>query len=505
MQTIIDPALVDWSRAQFALTAMFHWIFVPLTLGLGVIMAVMHTIHHKTGSAQWRATTRFWQKIFGVNFAVGVASGLVLEFEFGANWSNYSWFVGDIFGAPLAIEGIVAFFMEATFIAVMFFGWDSAKISRRFHLASTWLTIGGATLSAVWILVANAWMQHPAGMVFNPDTARNEMVDFWAVVTSPFAINKFFHTVFSSWMLGAAVVAGISSWYLLKKRDITFALDSIKIAAVTGLAGIVLAIFTGHTTSRKIAASQPMKFAAMESLHEGGRGVGMLGVPKILSLLATHDPDGHVPGVNDIVRGGYAMPGGGVALSVREKMDRGRLAIQALKEYRLAKKENREADAAAARAVLEKNFEYFGYGYFKAPGDAVPNIPLVYYSYRIMVALGVFFLALFIIIGIKARKNRMENAGWLQKLCIISIPLAHIASQAGWVVAEVGRQPWAIQDMLPVAAATSALSAGSVATTFFVFLALFAVLLAAGLRIMTKQIQNGPEAGDLPFSTGGGG
>lgn len=229
----IDTSLIDWSRAQFALTAMYHWLFVPLTLGLGVIQAIMETIYYRTGNEAWKKTAQFWMKLFGINFAIGVATGLILEFEFGTNWSNYSWFVGDIFGAPLAIEGILAFFMEATFIAVMFFGWD--KVSKRFHLASTWLTIIGATLSALWILIANAWMQYPVGMHFNPDTVRNEMFDFWAVALSPVAINKFFHTVLSGWIVGALFVLGISCWYLLKKRNTEFALSSIKVSAIFGL------------------------------------------------------------------------------------------------------------------------------------------------------------------------------------------------------------------------------------------------------------------------------
>lgn len=192
---IISASLIDWSRAQFALTAAYHWLFVPLTLGLALIMAIMESVYVRTNDEFWKSTAQFWQKIFGINFAIGVATGIILEFEFGTNWSNYSWFVGDIFGAPLAIEGILAFFMEATFIAVMFFGWN--KVSRRFHLTATWLTGIGATISAWWILVANSWMQHPVGMEFNPETVRNEMVDFWAVAFSPTAVIKFFHSVSS--------------------------------------------------------------------------------------------------------------------------------------------------------------------------------------------------------------------------------------------------------------------------------------------------------------------
>ncbi len=223
---LLDASLLAWSRAQFAMTAMYHWLFVPLTLGLGLIMCIMESLYVKTGNEAWKKATQFWMTLFGVNFAIGVATGIILEFEFGTNWSNYSWFVGDIFGAPLAIEAILAFFMEATFISVMFFGWK--KVSKGFHLTSTWLTVLGATISALWILVANAWMQFPVGMEFNPDTVRNEMIDFWSILLSPVAINKFFHTVISSWVLGSLFVIGVSSWYILKKREVDFALKSLK-------------------------------------------------------------------------------------------------------------------------------------------------------------------------------------------------------------------------------------------------------------------------------------
>ena len=230
----IDPSLIDWSRAQFALTAIYHWLFVPLTLGLALIMGIMETCYYRTGKQFWREAAVYWQRLFGVNFAMGVATGIILEFEFGTNWSNYSWFVGDIFGAPLAIEGIVAFFMESTFVAVMFFGWE--KVSRGFHLASTWLTGLGATISAWWILVANSWMQYPVGCEFNPDTVRNEMTSFIDVALSPFAVDKFFHTVTSSWIIGAVFVCAVSCWYLLKRRNTRLATESIKIASVVGIA-----------------------------------------------------------------------------------------------------------------------------------------------------------------------------------------------------------------------------------------------------------------------------
>lgn len=330
--TILDPATVDWSRAQFALTACYHWLFVPLTLGLALIMGIMETLYYVKKDEFWKRTAQFWMKLFGINFAIGVATGLILEFEFGTNWSNYSWFVGDIFGAPLAIEGILAFFMEATFIAVMFFGWN--KVSRGFHLASTWLTGLGATISAWWILVANAWMQNPVGMEFNPETVRNEMVDFMAVAFSPTAVTKFFHTVSSGWMTGAVFVVGVSCWFLLKKRNTRLALSSIKVAAVTGIAATLIVMGTGDQSGVSIAKEQPMKLAAAEGLRQGGPRapfsiVPGVEVPGVLSILATHDINGYVPGIDNLLDG-YTRPDGTVHPSADEKIARGRKAIAAL-------------------------------------------------------------------------------------------------------------------------------------------------------------------------------
>ena len=333
MQNIIlniDAGTIDWSRAQFALTAIYHWIFVPLTLGLAVIMGIVETCYYRTKKRFWKDTAKFWQKLFGINFAMGVATGMILEFEFGTNWSNYSWFVGDIFGAPLAIEGILAFFMESTFVAVMYFGWK--KVSPGFHLASTWLTGLGATISAWWILVANAWMQNPVGCVFNPDTMRHEMVDFMAVAFSPFAIGKFFHTVISSWIVGAVFVIAVSCWYLMKKREQKLAVESIKIASLVGLFAALGADFTGHISGQQVAKCQPMKLAAMEALYNGGTEQGLTAIalinpfsqpdyehekepalkidlPFALSIMATNSPHGYVPGINDLLNG-YTRPDG---------------------------------------------------------------------------------------------------------------------------------------------------------------------------------------------------
>jgi cytochrome d ubiquinol oxidase subunit I len=506
-----DLALIDWSRAQFALTAIYHWVFVPLTLGLGLIMSIMETLFYRTKNEKWKRTTQFWMKLFGINFAVGVATGIILEFEFGTNWSNYSWFVGDIFGAPLAIEGIFAFFMEATFIAVMYFGWN--KVSPKFHLASTWLTAIGATLSALFILIANAWMQYPTGMHFNPDTVRGEMSNFWSIVLSPVAINKFFHTVLSSWTLGAAFVIGISSWFLLKKREKVFSLDSIKVASLVGLVGILLSWWTGDGSAHQVAQKQPMKLAAMEGLYEGGTGVPLTGfgilapgkqyddgkdaflldipIPKMLSFLATRDFDGYVPGIADIISGGYDTPDG-KALSVEEKMAKGRTAFDALNQYREAKKADNQELKEASQKTLEENISYFGYAYFDSPADAIPNVPLVFYAFRVMVILGGYFLLFFALIAFLSFKDKLDKKTWLQWIALLSIPLAYLTSQAGWVVAEVGRQPWAIQDILPVSAAVSDIEVSSVQVTFFIFLALFTAFLVAEIGIMIKQIKAGP-------------
>lgn len=485
----ISSSLIDWSRAQFAMTAGYHWLFVPLTLGLALVMAIMETIYVKTQSEKWKTTAKFWQKIFGINFAIGVATGIILEFEFGTNWSNYSWFVGDIFGAPLAIEGILAFFMEATFIAIMFFGWN--KVSQRFHLASTWLTGLGATISAWWILVANSWMQNPVGMEFNPETVRNEMVDFWAVAFSPTAVTKFFHTVSSGWMTGAVFVVGISCWYLLRKRNRELALNSIKVASCVGIVAAFTVMYTGDRSGIEIAEKQPMKLAAAEGLQKGQRQapfsiVPGVEVPGMLSFLSTHDFNAFVPGIDDLLKG-YTDDKGIQHLSAEEKMARGKQAIAAFADFRANYKTN-PAATAEAKQRFDEHKAYFGYGYIEKPEDLVPPVPLVYWSFRAMVGAGSALLLLLFVIAWLSYKQQLENKRWLLHAGLWSIPLVYIAGQAGWIVAEVGRQPWAIQDLLPVNAAISHLETSSVQTTFFLFLLLFTILLIAEIRIMYKAI-----------------
>ena len=511
---LLSASAVNWSRAQFALTAGYHWLFVPLTIGLGLIMAIMETLYVKTGDEKWKFATKFWQKIFGINFAIGVATGIILEFQFGTNWSNYSWFVGDIFGAPLAIEGIFAFFMEATFISVMFFGWN--RVSKKMHLASTWLVFIGASLSAFWILVANAWMQFPVGMEFNPESVRNEMNDFWAVAFSPVAYNKFLHTTFSCWAVGAAFATGISGWYLLKKQHTDFAVKSITISALVGLVAFVMLAVTGDGSAYHVAQKQPMKLAAMEGLYKGKEGAGLVAIgmlnpdkkvyndevdpyifkielPKLLSLLGYRNINAFVPGIADIVDGGYTLQDGTTALSFEERQARGRKAIQALADYQVAKEEGRDTDAANHETILRENYAHFGYGYLQQGEDLIPNVPLTFYSFHLMVIIGMYFILFFLIVLYFIYKKSMSTTRWLQYVALWSIPLAYIAGELGWIVAEVGRQPWTIQDILPVQAAASAISAGNVKTTFFMFAVLFTGLLIAEVTIMVKQIKKGPD------------
>lgn len=494
MLETIDLSMINWARAQFALTAIYHWLFVPLTLGLAVIMGIMETLYVASGNEFWKRTAQFWMKLFGINFAIGVATGLILEFQFGTNWSNYSWFVGDIFGAPLAIEGILAFFMEATFVAVMFFGWN--KVSKKFHLASTWLTGLGATISAWWILVANSWMQYPVGMEFNPETMRNEMVDFMAVAFSPVAVTKFLHTVLSSWIVGAAFVTGVSAWYLIRKREKDFALASMRVAASVGLLAALVTAATGDKSAYQVAQVQPMKLAVMEGLYEGGTHepltvLGPVKIPEMLSILATREAEGYVPGINDILNGGYQLADGTTALSANEKMERGKKAIAALADFRKAKEAGDETAAEAARQTLDENMPYFGYGYIKDTEALVPHVGMMFWAFRVMVGLGMYFIVFFLLILFLSRKKCLDKANWLHYVALWTIPLAYIASHAGWLVAEVGRQPWTIQDMLPVNAAISKLDAGSVQTTFFIFLVMFTVLLIAEAGIMVKAIRKG--------------
>ncbi len=505
----IDPSLIDWSRAQFALTALYHWIFVPLTLGLTFIVAIMESIYVKTSNDWWKQTTKFWMGLLAINFAIGLATGIIMEFEFGTNWSNYSWIVGDIFGAPLAIEGLMAFFMESTFFAVMFFGWD--KVSKKAHLLSTWLVAIGSNLSALWILIANGWMQHPVGMHFNPDTARNEMTDFWAIVFNPNAYSKFLHTISSGYVLASLFIIAISSWYLLKKRDIQFAKRSIMVAASFGLIVSLFNLTTGDDSARQVAKNQPMKLAAMEGLYDGKSGAEIvtfgilnsaktledtkdpflfkIAIPGGLSLLSYHNIDAYVPGIRQLVYGDEKHH----IISTQKKIQEGKRALNALRAYKDAKKSGDVKKAHFERSIFEANTRYMGYGYLKSPKQIIPSVPITFYAFHTMVGFGTWFILLFMIILYMTMTNELHNKRWILWAGVLSLPMGYVAQEAGWITAEVGRQPWAIQDMLPVGMATSNIASSSVMITFWMFAILFTGLLIAEVKIMMTQIKMGPK------------
>lgn len=502
---------VDWSRAQFALTAIYHFLFVPLTLGLSFIIAIMESIYLKTGDDHWKKITQFWMSLFAINFAIGVATGLIMEFEFGTNWANYSWFVGDIFGAPLAVEGILAFFMESTFFAVMFFGWN--KVSPKFHLLSTWLVAIGSNLSAFWILVANGWMQYPVGMYFNPATARNEMSNFFDVALSPVAVIKFLHTVASGYVIGALFVIGISAWFLLKKKELLFAKRSMVVGATFGLITSLFLAFSGDESAYQVTQHQPAKLAAMEGLYKGESRAGLIAfgilnpnkkigdnepeflgdieIPYMLSLLGHRDVNAFVAGLDDLV---YGNPAHNIP-SANERIANGKIALQALSDFRNAKKMGDEAKMKENEAILQTHMKDFGYGYFEKPEQIVPPIALSFYSFHIMVSLGMWFIALFALTLFFTLKREIVRYPLLLKSALWSIPLGYIAAEAGWIVAEVGRQPWAIQDLMPTHIAATHLGSGNVALSFTLFAILFTVLLIAEIKIMLRQIAKGFEGG----------
>jgi len=504
-----DLSMVNWARAQFALTALYHWIFVPLTLGITWIIAFYHTIYVKTGSEEWKNLTRFWMKLFGINFAIGIATGIILEFEFGTNWSNYSWMVGDVFGAPLAIEGIFAFFLEATFFAVMFFGWN--RVSKGFHLFSSWMVAVGSNMSAIWILVANGWMQNPVGQAFNPDTARFEMQNFAEVVFNPIAVSKFTHTTSASMLFASLFIISISSFYLLKGRHVKMANRSIMVAAVLGLLSSAFVGFTGDEAAYEVAQKQPMKLAAFEGLYKGQDNAGLVAVgmvnpkkqvgddqdafsfeiriPGLLSLLGNRSFGSFVPGLEDLVYGNAEK---GI-MGANEKMEKGKVALAQLDTYKKAKKAGDEATATAALSVFNENKEYLGYGFLEKPEEAVPPVAISFNSFHIMVALGTLFPLVFLAYLYFSMKGSLQQQRWLLGSGTIMFFLGLVAHWAGWIVAEVGRQPWAIQNLLPVTVARSNLTAGTVKVTFFMFLILFTVLLIAEISIMLKQISIGPE------------
>lgn len=505
---MISEAVVDLSRLQFAMTAMYHFLFVPLTLGLAFLLAIMESVYVMTGKQVYKDMTQFWGKLFGINFALGVTTGLTMEFQFGTNWAYYSHYVGDIFGAPLAIEGLMAFFLESTFIGLFFFGWD--RLSKVQHLSVTWLVALGSNLSALWILIANGWMQNPVGAEFNFETMRMELTDFGALLFNPVAQVKFVHTVAAGYVTGAIFVLAISSYYLLKRRDQGFARRSFAIASAFGLASILSVIILGDESGYEIGDVQKTKLAAIEAeweTHPAPAGFTLIGLPNqeeqrtdyaikipyVLGLIATRSLDKEVTGIKDLlVQHEARIRNGMTAYALLQKLRSGDKSETTLAEFNkvkndlgyglLLKKYTPDVVDASEEQIRQATL------------DTIPDVLTLFFSFRIMVGCGFLMLALFACAFWASAKKNEERKRWLLKWALFSLPLPWIAAQTGWFVAEHGRQPWSIGEVLPVHLSASSLSTGDVWGSLLALIAFYSLLLVVEMYLMIKFARLGPSS-----------
>ena len=502
-----DSMLVELSRLQFALTAMYHFLFVPLTLGLSILLAMMETVYVMTGRTIWRDMTKFWGLLFGINFVLGVATGITMEFEFGMNWAYYSHYVGDVFGAPLAIEGLMAFFLEATFVGIFFFGWG--KMSPRAHLAVTWLMALGTNLSALWILIANGWMQHPVGSVFNPDTMRMEVSDFGAVLLNVTAQAKFVHTVSAGYVCGATFVLAVSAFYILRGRHIDLAKRSFVIAAAFGVASCLSVIVLGDESGYTVTDNQKMKLAAIEGMWDTQSAPAdftLFGIPNmnthstdhaitvpwVMGLIGTRSIDEPIPGIFDLVQNAQA------------RIQNGLIAYAALQKLKADRNDN------AARVTFLKSRDDLGYALLlkqfvadplqatpqqihDAAWSTVPSVPSLFFTFRFMVLFAFILLAVFVI-ALWYTMREAEAPRWLFRMALWALPLPWIAAELGWFVAEFGRQPWIIDGVLPTFLATSELGVHDLAITIVGFTLVYAILAVIEVRLMLAAIKKGPDA-----------
>ncbi|MGF1900545.1 cytochrome ubiquinol oxidase subunit I [Aliivibrio sifiae] len=494
--------VVDLSRFQFASVALYHFIFVPLTIGLSFLLAVMETIYLVTGKTVYRDMTKFWGKLFGINFAMGVATGLTMEFQFGTNWSYYSHYSGDVFGAPLAIEAMLAFFLESTLVGMFFFGWD--RMSKGKHALCTWLTAIGSNFSGFWILTANGWMQNPVGAEFNYETMRMEMTSFMDVILNPITQVKFLHTVSAGYVTGAMFIMGISAYYLLKGQDRSFALRSFTVACCFGLVTIISTLFLGDESGYEAGQYQPVKLAAMEAeweTEEAPASFTLLGllnqdtmetdyaikIPYVMGLIATRSTDTPVVGLNDLVkmneqRVRNGMVAYGLLKSLPENVDK----FNELKGdlgYGLLLKKYTDNVIDATEDQIQQ-----------AAKDTIPNVSPIFWSFRIMVASGMLMFSLLLLSFWYMCRNRLEDKRWLLKACLLAMPLPWIAIECGWLVSEYGRQPWSIQEILPTAMAASDLTVNQILTSLAVAFGLYTFLLIIEVRLMVKYARIGPSA-----------
>ena len=505
---MLDLDVAQLSRLQFGLTALYHFLFVPLTIGLALLLAIMESVYVMTNREIWRQMTKFWGLLFGINFAMGVATGITMEFQFGTNWAYYSHYVGDIFGAPLAIEGLMAFFLEATFVGLFFFGWD--RLSKRAHLCVTWLVAIGSNLSAFWILVANAWMQNPVGSQFNYQTMRMEMKSFYDVIFNPVAQSKFVHTVSACYVTGAVFVMAISAYYLLRGRHSALAKRSITVAASFGLASALSVVVLGDESGYTTSQNQKMKLAAIEAMWEtepAPAGFTIFGIPKlethenayevkipwVLGIIATRTFDTPLPGIKDLVT------------KAQLRIKNGMIAYEALCKLRLSKGE----PDPKTLSLFDQHQKDLGYGLLlkrytpavtnateeqinKAAWDTVPNIIPLFWSFRIMVGIGFTLIALFATAFYLSTKRRIEQSRWFLKLALLSLPLPWIAAELGWIVSEHGRQPWAIEGILPTNLGVSSVSSGQVWISLIGFVVFYTLLAIIDVFLMVKYIRLGP-------------
>ncbi|MFZ3081815.1 cytochrome ubiquinol oxidase subunit I [Rhodoferax ferrireducens] len=503
---MISEQLVDLSRLQFAVTALYHFLFVPLTIGMVWLLVIMESVYVMTGNVVWKDMTRFWGKLFGINFALGVTTGITLEFQFGTNWAYYSHYVGDIFGAPLAIEGMMAFFLESTMIGLFFFGWD--RLSKTQHLMVTLLLAVASNLSALWILIANGWMQSPVGAEFNYQTMRMEMVDFWVVVFNPDAQAKFVHTVSAGYVTGAMFVLSISSWYLLKKRDVEFAKRSFRVAAAFGLASALSVIVLGDESGYTVGESQQTKLAAMEAMWEtkpAPAGLTVLAsineaaqknnweieIPWVMGLIGTRSLTKEIPGIHQI------------KAKNRERILRGIVAVNALDALR------GQRDDVVAKQVFERHKADLGFGLLlkkyvsdvnqatpeiieRAVNDTVPRVTPMFWGFRIMVGLGFAMLALFGLAFWSTIKSSNMQKPWLLKWALWMLPAPWVAAELGWFVAEYGRQPWTIYGVLPTHLSVSTLSVNNLYGSLAGFIVFYTALLVVEMFLMVKFARMGP-------------
>lgn len=504
---ILATDVVSLSRLQFGMTALYHFLFVPLTLGLSNLLGIMETVYFITNRPIWKTMTQYWGILFGINVAMGVATGITMEFQFGTNWAYYSHYVGDVFGAPLAIEGLMAFFLEATFIGVFFFGWD--RMSRGAHLIVTWMLAAGSSFSALWILIANAWMQHPVGAHFNFHTMRMELTDFYSVIFNDVAQAKFVHTISAGYVTGSMFVLSISAYFLLRNRNVEFAKRSMTVAAAFGLASALCVVVLGDESGYLTSLNQKMKIAAMEGIWETDPAPAPLTlfglpdqkdhltkdtvrIPYLLGLIATRSISQPVYGILDLVD------------EARARVRSGMLAYNALEALQI------DPNDRHAEATLDKNQENIGYGLLlkqytndviranqdqinRAAWDTVPDVFTLFWSFRVMVACGLYFIALFATAFYLCQRRQLMQNRWFLWIALWSLPLPWLAAEVGWVVAEYGRQPWVVEGLLPTFLGVSSITATSVLISLIGFIFFYSILAVVELYLMVKYIRQGPE------------